>query len=69
MAKSGVESARVTFPWTAIEPTKNRFDFDRTDRTVTAAASHRVEVLPVLLYTPYWARVDKHNAYFDTRRS
>ncbi|MGI8846223.1 MAG: beta-galactosidase [Thermoleophilaceae bacterium] len=63
MAKSGVESARVTFPWTAIEPTKNRFDFDRTDRTVTAAASHRVEVLPVLLYTPYWARVNKHNAY------
>lgn len=74
MARSGVESARVTFPWTALEPRRNAFNFDRTDRTVEAAARHRVDVLPVILYTPYWARVNKRNgysppksnAYFDT---
>lgn len=63
MVQNGVESIRVTFPWTSLEPRKKTFDFDRTDRTVAAAAKHRVDVLPVLLYTPYWARVNKRNHY------
>ena len=69
MASPGVESARVTFPWTALEPRRNEFDFDRTDRTVAAAAKHRVDVLPVILYTPYWARVNKRNPYSPPRRT
>ena len=69
MASSGVESARVTFPWTALEPRRKRFDFDRTDRTVAAAARHRVDVLPVILYTPYWARVNKRNHYSPPKRT
>ena len=57
MALSGVESVRVLFPWAALQPRQHeRIDFDRTDRTVEAAAAHRIEVLPTVLYTPYWAR-------------
>lgn len=69
MARSGVESVRVTFPWTALEPRKNKFDFDRTDRTVEAAARHRVDVLPAILYTPYWARVNRRNGYSPPKRN
>ena len=69
MAQSGVESVRVTFPWTALEPRREKFDFDRTDRTMRSAAKHRVEVVPVILYTPYWARVKKRNPYSPPRRN
>ncbi len=69
MALTGVESARVTFPWTALEPERNRFDFERTDITVRAAARHHVDVLPAILYTPYWARVDKRNHYSPPRHN
>lgn len=69
MARSGVETTRVTFPWTAIEPRQDEFDFGRTDRTVWVAARHRVDVLPVMLYTPYWARVEKSNPYSPPSRN
>ena len=68
MATSGVESARVTFPWTALEPNRKKFDFDRTDKTVAAAAKHRIEVLPAILYTPYWARAYKKKPYSPPKR-
>lgn len=69
MAASGVESARITFPWTGLEPRRNKFTFDRTDLTVAAAAKRRVDVVPVILYTPYWARVNKRNPYSPPRRT
>ena len=36
---------------------------------MSSAAKHRVEVLPVILYTPYWARVNKRNAYSPPKNS
>ena len=69
MAQTGVESVRVTFPWTALEPRREKFDFDRTDRTMRSTAKHRIEVVPVILYTPYWARVNRRNPYSPPRRN
>ena len=55
MARSGVESLRVTFSWTAIEPAHGVFDFRSTDRLVAASARHRVPLLANVISTPRWA--------------
>jgi hypothetical protein len=57
MAQSGVESARLVFPWATLQPYKGMTpDFARTDTTIAAAATHGVAILPTILYTPVWAR-------------
>ncbi|HEX8066661.1 MAG TPA: hypothetical protein VF520_09070 [Thermoleophilaceae bacterium] len=58
MARTGVESARVVFDWSEAQkepgvPTS----FHETDPIVRQAASHGVDLLPVVLYAPTWARV------------
>ena len=45
MARSGVESVRVTFGWSALEPTQGAYNWGRLDRIVAAAARHRIAVL------------------------
>ena len=58
MARSGVESVRAVFDWGFIQPgPEPEFDFTRTDRFVSLAASRGIKVLPVMLYSPPWARV------------
>ena len=56
MADTGVRSARSTFEWIKIQPTRNRYDFSSSDHLVRLAATNGVELLPVVLYAPRWAR-------------
>src|SRR5919198_86667 len=57
MRRSGVESARLVFSWAAMQPTPTGpDDYSRMDQRVAAAARHGIRVLPVVLYTPDWAR-------------
>jgi polysaccharide biosynthesis protein PslG len=57
MARSGVESVRTVFNWAQAQPTKEGpIDFSATDSLVRRAAERRIELLPVVLYAPEWAR-------------
>ncbi len=57
MARSGVETVRVGFVWEFLQPSRgDDFDFTYTDRYVRLAAAHGLDVLPVMLYAPPWAR-------------
>lgn len=59
MAASGVESVRTVFSWAAAEPTPGTTDFTTTDRLVANAARRRMRLLPVVIYTPDWAKADQ----------
>lgn len=68
MAASGVESLRVVFIWELMQPTRDSdFDFARTDQIVELTASRGIEVLPVMLYAPPWARVYPDRLYSPPR--
>jgi hypothetical protein len=54
-AGSGVESLRVTFGWSSIEPADGTFNWARVDRLVGAAARHRIDVMLNISGTPRWA--------------
>jgi hypothetical protein len=70
MAQSGVESARLVFPWATLQPYKGMTpDFTRTDTTIAAAAAHGISILPTILYTPYWARVNPKINYSPPKRT
>lgn len=57
MATSGVESARTPFEWYVAQPDPGGpFDFRRTDNRVGLAAAHGIELLPVVIAAPPWAR-------------
>jgi hypothetical protein len=70
MARAGVESLRVAFYWARAQPLPPGAaappgwtdvggvptNFAETDRVVAAATRRRIEVLPVVLLTPRWAR-------------
>lgn len=59
MARSGVESTRAVFSWSDAQPTAGRQpDFGRLDSLVAAASAHGVQLLPVVIYAPRWARRD-----------
>jgi hypothetical protein len=66
MARSGVESARVIFDWSEAQKTPGLPpSFQRTDPLVANAAARGIELLPVLVLAPEWARVlpgEKHSA-------
>jgi hypothetical protein len=57
MAKSGVESERVAFEWLRAQPTRGApFNHAKTDRAVKNAVTHGIDVLPVVILAPTWAR-------------
>ncbi|HEY7454500.1 MAG TPA: hypothetical protein VH683_08040 [Thermoleophilaceae bacterium] len=57
MRKNGVESTRVVFSWAAMQPTPGGVDdYSESDERVASAARHRLRLLPVVLYTPEWAK-------------
>jgi hypothetical protein len=59
MASSGVESVRVVFSWADAQPLRGGpIDFTVTDQLVGGAAAHGIDVLPVVIYAPVWARLD-----------
>jgi Beta-galactosidase len=55
MARSGVESIRITLGWEDIEPSKGNYAFASFDRLLRAAAVHRLQVLFNVTQTPKWA--------------
>jgi hypothetical protein len=59
MASSGAETVRVVFSWSLAQPVaRGPIDFSATDALVAGAAGHGLDVLPVVMYTPGWARAD-----------
>lgn len=62
MARSGVESTRVVFSWNlAQERPEYKPNFVRADEMVRNAATHGIDLLPVITYAPDWARVEHGN--------
>jgi hypothetical protein len=58
MRVNGVQSLRTVFNWDEMQPAPNGpFDFSRSDLIVREASLRRIEVVPVMLYAPPWARV------------
>lgn len=55
MARSGVESVRLTFGWDQLEPTKGNFQLGTFDKLLTAASSHHLKILVNITQTPQWA--------------
>ncbi len=55
MARSGVESVRITLSWEQLEPSRGRYAFTNVDRLVRAASSHGIAVLFNVTATPHWA--------------
>jgi Beta-galactosidase len=64
MARSGVESVRVTMEWGIIEPSPNKFDFSSSDRIVASAARHGLHLLVDVLDTPKWASTRPGSALY-----
>ena len=57
MAGAGVESARVIFDWSEAQPQPFQAPrFHETDPLVANAAARGIELLPVVIYAPPWAR-------------
>ena len=57
MAKSGVESKRVVFEWMRAQKRRGgAFNHMKTDRAVRHAVNHGIDVLPVVILAPKWAR-------------
>ncbi|MFQ5944971.1 MAG: O-antigen ligase family protein [Anaerolineae bacterium] len=48
--------ARQTFPWSAIEPDQDRFEWEAWDRIVSHATAGGLRVIAVLDTSPVWAR-------------
>jgi hypothetical protein len=58
MARSGVGSVRAIFAWHLAQPESNRPpSFALTDTMVELAATHGIDLLPVVTYSPPWAAV------------
>jgi len=57
MARSGVESVRTEFSWKRAQPDPGATSFAYTDALVARAARHGQRVVPVVLWTPDWARL------------
>jgi hypothetical protein len=59
MARSGVESVRTVFSWADAQPAQGApIDFSHTDQLVSDAVAHGIDLLPVVIYAPAWARQD-----------
>jgi hypothetical protein len=57
MRKTGVRTARRVFSWAAAQPEQGQPpNFAETDALVARAARNDIEILPIVMYTPVWAR-------------
>jgi hypothetical protein len=55
MKAGGIESVRVAFPWSGIQPTRRGgYNWEAVDPTIEVAARGGLEVLPFLAGTPRW---------------
>jgi hypothetical protein len=57
MARTGVESVRTVFSWGDAQPEAGQQpSFARTDDVVAGAAVSGIDLLPIVMYAPRWAR-------------
>jgi hypothetical protein len=57
MRKSGVRTVRLVFSWAAAQPDQSQPpNFADTDALVARAARNDIEILPIVMYAPVWAR-------------
>jgi hypothetical protein len=62
MRKSRVRTVRSVFSWAAAQPSAGQApDFSSTDALVARAARNNIEILPIVMYAPAWARIDPGN--------
>lgn len=62
MAANRVESSRAVFSWSKAQPSEGSgFDFSETDGLVANATEHGIELLPIVMDTPLWARAKVQN--------
>ncbi len=53
----GIGWIRVDFSWSSIQPhNSSEYLWEKNDRIVAEANKRNIKVLPILAYTPYWAR-------------
>ena len=63
MRKTGVKTVRKVFSWADAQPVQGAPpNLADTDALVTRAARNDVEILPIVMYAPAWARADADNA-------
>jgi Cellulase (glycosyl hydrolase family 5) len=55
MERLKVGVVRVEFPWPLIEAANGVYDWRRADYIVQEANKHKIQLQPVLVYTPSWA--------------
>src|SRR3712207_445685 len=55
MARSGVESVRLSVSWAGLERAQGVYDWTASDRLVRVAARRRLQILANVLNTPAWA--------------
>jgi hypothetical protein len=61
MGESRVGAVRAVFSWARAEPSENgATDFTATDALVADATAAGIELLPVVMYAPAWARERPH---------
>lgn len=61
MGESGVGAVRAVFSWAKAEPAKGGpTDFADTDALVADATTNGIELLPIVMYAPRWARARPH---------
>jgi polysaccharide biosynthesis protein PslG len=57
MHDTGVQTVRRVFSWAAAQPDQSQPpNFAETDALVTRAARNDIEILPIVMYAPVWAR-------------
>ena len=62
MRRTGVRTVRRVFQWSAAQPTAGQPpSFAETDAFVARAARNDIDVLPIVMYAPTWARKDQSN--------
>jgi hypothetical protein len=59
MHKTGVQTTRVVFSWSAMQPDQDQPpNLADADALVARAARNDIELLPIVIYAPAWARID-----------
>jgi hypothetical protein len=57
IASLGIGWIRFDIQWDSVQPKNAQtFNWSGIDRLITAANAHSIKVLPILDYTPFWAR-------------
>src|SRR4051794_2124106 len=63
MHRTGVRTVRRVFSWADAQPTEGQApDFAQTDALVARAARNNIEILPIVMYAPVWARTSADDA-------